>query len=126
MEQERSLAERSYRRCFVAGACSLAVPVVGVVIFLFFAFILPSRYSYNPAAELLRVIMGIALLLPVPLAVTSLVFFIVGASASRGAVAGSPLHGGHPTGLPAGGAGLAMSAASAGLFVLAALVAPGL
>ncbi len=107
--------DKQYKRCFVAGACSLALPALGVAIFLFFAFVLPSRLSYSPAAELLRVIMGTSLLLPVPLAIASLVFFLIGLSASGGE---------RPPVL--GGAGLAMSAVSASLFVLAALLAPGL
>ena len=92
--------------------------MIGFGIFLLFAFVLPSRYSYNPLAELLRVFMGVALLLPVPLAITSLVFFVIGAASSRADEARGEL------GLAV--AGLAMSAASATIFFTVALLAPGL
>ncbi len=92
--------------------------MVGAGIFLLFAFILPSSLSYNPLAELLRVFMGIALLLPVPLGVVSLAFFILGAVASSGSR--------EKRNLSMAGAGLALSAVSATVFVLAMSLAPAL
>jgi hypothetical protein len=75
--------ERSCRRCLITGICSIAFPVSGAVVALLMSFALPSRFLHNVLADLLRIYYGVALLLPVPLAILTSVFFVMGISGLR-------------------------------------------
>ncbi len=50
---------------------------------LLMSFALPSRLLHNVLADLLRIYYGVALLLPIPLAILTTVFFAMGISGWR-------------------------------------------
>jgi hypothetical protein len=110
--------ERYCGTCLVTGICSLAIPFSGVCVALLMTFVVPSRFLHNPLAELSRVYTGTALLLPVPLGIISLAFFITGIVALRR----DP----DKQGLAPALTGLALSMISVVLFTMAVIFAPAI
>lgn len=119
MESERQPIDRSCRNCFVSGILSLALPVSGLLIFSIMGLAglaLPSNHLNNQLTDVLHIYFGVALLLPIPLAILTLIFFIDGMRGLRRDPA--------KKGLGAAVAGLAISGISTILFIAVAIFFP--
>ncbi|HEY5532405.1 MAG TPA: hypothetical protein VIK22_10460 [Candidatus Anoxymicrobiaceae bacterium] len=118
MKPDSRNVERSCRRCLITGICSIAFPVSGAMVALLMSFALPSRLLHNVLADLLRIYYGVALLLPIPLAILTTVFFAMGISGLRRDLA--------VKGLGFAIIGLSLAVLSIAVFVTVVVVVPDL
>ena len=121
MESKRQPIDRSCRNCIVSGVLSLALPVSGLLVFCMMGLAglaLPSNYLNNQLTDVLHIYFGVAFLLPIPLALLTLIFFTNGMRRLRRDPA--------KKGLGAAVTGLAISGISTIMFIAVAIFFPRL